>query len=227
MGEGPRLVAGSARRLPSPEFTGKFQAWVVPSDADGPHLTCFRDRDQSGRVAGRDGTADTRHFSKDPGRRETETLSLVLVPNPPPQLKQSLGPVSLFLTTPSSSWKRSRRQKLASLRAEADTAVTRAEAAEAKNKQLEQALLEREQEIKSKDHRLEVLEGNYEDASTKLKDTTEKLRRADVDAEHTERQSKRHEQERDEWEKKYEEAETKYRKAQAELQELISNMDSL
>jgi chromosome segregation ATPase len=106
--------------------------------------------------------------------------------------------VSLFLTTPpSSSWKRSRRQvtstrnqlrtkkspesflkqKLASLRAEADTAVTRAEAAEAKNKLLEQALLEKEQEIKSKDHRLDVLEGNYEETSAKFKDTTEKYAR--------------------------------------------------
>lgn len=66
------------------------------------------------------------------------------------------------------------KQKLASLRAEADTATARAEAAEAKNKLLEQTLLERDQEIKSKDHKLEVLEGNYEETSTKLKDAMEK-----------------------------------------------------
>ena len=52
--------------------------------------------------------------------------------------------------------------------------MVRAEAAEAKNKQLEQALLERDQDIKSKDHRLDVLEGKFEDASGKLKDSTEK-----------------------------------------------------
>jgi len=123
--------------------------------------------------------------------------------NPPPHPSKALGPISLFLTTPSSSsWKRSRRQvtcttcnqqatkrkspesflkqKLASLRAEADTAVTRAEAAEAKNKQLEQALLEREQDIKSKDHRLDVLEGNYEETSAKYKDAAEKYARIPI-----------------------------------------------
>jgi tropomyosin len=52
--------------------------------------------------------------------------------------------------------------------------VARAETAEAKNKQLEQALLERDQDIKSKDHRLDVLEGKFEEASGKLKDSTEK-----------------------------------------------------
>ena len=96
----------------------------------------------------------------------------------------------------SSSWKRSRRQvtsatvtnryqtcsppesflkqKLASLRAEADVAVSRAEAAELKVKQLEQAVLEKDQEIKSKDHRLDVLEGNYEEASKNLKEAQER-----------------------------------------------------
>lgn len=69
-------------------------------------------------------------------------------------------------------------QKLASLRAEADAAVARAEAAEAKNKKLEQELLEREQDIKSKDHRLGILEDKFEEASTQLKDTTEKYVRS-------------------------------------------------
>jgi len=65
-------------------------------------------------------------------------------------------------------------QKLAALRAEADAAIARAEEAEAKNKKLEQALLEKEQEIKSKDHRLDDVEGKYEEASTQLKETTER-----------------------------------------------------
>ena len=52
--------------------------------------------------------------------------------------------------------------------------MARAETAEAKNKLLEQALLERDQDIKSKDHRLDVLEGKYEETTGKLKDATEK-----------------------------------------------------
>ena len=144
--------------------------------------------------------ADTSHVLRSPKILCNLQLATASCPyhEPSAPLKHSLRPVSLFLTTPSSSssWKRSRRQvtsttvtnryqktkvpesflkqKLASLRAEADTAIARAEAAEAKNKQLEQALLEREQEIKSKDHRLDVIEGNYEETSAKFKDAAEK-----------------------------------------------------
>ena len=78
--------------------------------------------------------------------------------------------------------KRKKKQKLASLRAEADAAVARAEAAEAKNKKLEQELLEREQDIKSKDHRLGILEEKFEKASVELKETTEKYVRSSPDS---------------------------------------------
>jgi tropomyosin, fungi type len=70
--------------------------------------------------------------------------------------------------------KKKKKKKLASLRAEADTAIERAEAAEAKNKKLEQMLLEKEQEIKSKDHRLDELERKSEETSGELKTTTDK-----------------------------------------------------
>ena len=61
-------------------------------------------------------------------------------------------------------------QRLQTLRQEADAAVERAEAAEAKNKKLEQLLLEKEQEISSLQHRLQVTEGDLEKAETKLND---------------------------------------------------------
>jgi tropomyosin len=53
---------------------------------------------------------------------------------------------------------------------EADAAVERAEAAEAKNKKLELELLAREQEVTSLNHRLNVVEGNLEKAETTLAD---------------------------------------------------------
>ncbi|KAH9023236.1 actin filament-coating protein tropomyosin [Lactarius pseudohatsudake] len=119
------------------------------------------------------------------------------------------------------------KEKLSNLRVEADTAIRRAEEAEAKNKKLEQALLERDQEIKSKDHRLDDLEKELEHISHVYKEASAKLHSGDIDAEHNERKLQRAEQERDTWEKKYEEAEKKYRKAQADLEELVVNMDNL
>jgi tropomyosin, fungi type len=53
-------------------------------------------------------------------------------------------------------------QRLASLRIEADRAVERAEAAEKKNKELEQLLLANEQDIKSLTHRNGLLETELE-----------------------------------------------------------------
>jgi len=62
-------------------------------------------------------------------------------------------------------------QKLAALRAEADTAVERAEAAESKNKQLEQQLLGKDQEITSLNHRLTVTDSSLQDSEEKLAHT--------------------------------------------------------
>jgi septal ring factor EnvC (AmiA/AmiB activator) len=59
-------------------------------------------------------------------------------------------------------------QKLAALRTEADNAIDRAEAAEAKNKKLEQELLHKDQEIASLTHKLSVSEAECEKAETKL-----------------------------------------------------------
>lgn len=53
-------------------------------------------------------------------------------------------------------------QKLEQLRAEADAATERAEAAEAKNKQFEQELLNKEQEITSLAHKVAILEEQNE-----------------------------------------------------------------
>lgn len=59
-------------------------------------------------------------------------------------------------------------QKLASLRAESDAAVERAEAAEAKNKTYEQQILGKDQEIASLQHKLSLTEADLEKTETKL-----------------------------------------------------------
>jgi len=60
------------------------------------------------------------------------------------------------------------KEKLASLRSEADNAIARAEEAEAKIKKLEQVLLEKDQEITSYTHRLSVIDADLEKAEAKL-----------------------------------------------------------
>jgi tropomyosin len=58
-------------------------------------------------------------------------------------------------------------QKLAALRTEADVAIDRAEAAEAKNKKYEQELLQKDQEITSLNHRLTLLDSELGDSEAK------------------------------------------------------------
>lgn len=61
-------------------------------------------------------------------------------------------------------------QRLTQLRSEADSAIERAEAAEAKVKKLEQQLLEKDQEITSLQHKLSVLDEQLENTESKLQD---------------------------------------------------------
>lgn len=56
------------------------------------------------------------------------------------------------------------------LRQEADSAVERAELAEAKNKKLEQEILSKDQEIQSLQHRLTITETNLDKAEEKFND---------------------------------------------------------
>ena len=70
-------------------------------------------------------------------------------------------------------------KKLAALRAEADAAVERAEAAEAKNKDLEQQLLGKDQDITSLNHKLEVLDGSLHGSEEKLAETKTALEEAE------------------------------------------------
>ncbi|KAJ2968525.1 hypothetical protein NUW54_g13190 [Trametes sanguinea] len=60
------------------------------------------------------------------------------------------------------------KERLQSLRAEADSAIARAEEAEAKNKKYEQLLLEKEQEIASLNHKVSVLDADLEKAESKV-----------------------------------------------------------
>ncbi|CAO1631346.1 unnamed protein product [Parajaminaea phylloscopi] len=60
------------------------------------------------------------------------------------------------------------KEKLNSLRQEADAALERAEDAEAKNKRLEHELLQKEQEIASLSHKNDLLEQNLDKADAKL-----------------------------------------------------------
>jgi len=61
------------------------------------------------------------------------------------------------------------RERLASLRAEADTAVARAEDAEAKNKKLEHELMTKDQEIVSLQHKIANLEADLEKAEAMIR----------------------------------------------------------
>jgi len=61
-------------------------------------------------------------------------------------------------------------QRLNTLRQEADSAVERAELAEAKNKKLEQEILSKDQEIQSLQHRLTITETNLDKAEEKFND---------------------------------------------------------
>ena len=66
-------------------------------------------------------------------------------------------------------------QKLTSLRNDADNAIARAEDAEARNKKLEQELLEREQENTSLNHRLTRSDAEIDELETQIKDLKQKL----------------------------------------------------
>jgi len=71
------------------------------------------------------------------------------------------------------------REKMASLRVEADKAVLRAEEAEAKNKTLEQSLLEKDHEQLSLAHKLDLATEQLEKAEVEL----EKYKKASLDGE--------------------------------------------
>ena len=71
-------------------------------------------------------------------------------------------------------------QKLASLRQEADTAVDRAEVAEAKNKKYEQEILEKDAQITSLTHNLSILDANLEKAEAKVSDSKVVLQESEV-----------------------------------------------
>jgi len=60
------------------------------------------------------------------------------------------------------------REKMNSLRVEADTAVARAEEAEAKNKKYEQIILEKDHEITHLQHKLSIVDADLEKTEAKL-----------------------------------------------------------
>ncbi|GAA98397.1 hypothetical protein E5Q_05083 [Mixia osmundae IAM 14324] len=62
------------------------------------------------------------------------------------------------------------KEKLASLRAEADANAERAEAAEAKNKTLEQEALQKDQQIASLNHKVQTLEADLDKIEAKVGD---------------------------------------------------------
>ncbi|KAJ6480932.1 actin filament-coating protein tropomyosin [Mycena sanguinolenta] len=63
------------------------------------------------------------------------------------------------------------REKMTQLRAEVDAASARAEEAEAKNKKLEQLLLEKEHELKSANIKLQQLDSDLEKAEHSIADS--------------------------------------------------------
>ncbi|KAJ7036356.1 hypothetical protein C8F04DRAFT_1181370 [Mycena alexandri] len=116
-------------------------------------------------------------------------------------------------------------ERLFQLRADANTAIERAEAAESKAKQLEQTLLEKHKDIKSLRVKLDTSEDALENTENALREAMEKVavRARDVKAE---RQAMAAQQERDKWETKCEEIDTKYRGTKAELDELEGRMEA-
>ncbi|KAJ7089108.1 hypothetical protein C8R44DRAFT_720520 [Mycena epipterygia] len=119
------------------------------------------------------------------------------------------------------------RERLVHLRADLDTAVTRAEKSESRIKALGQVTLEREHEIKSLQVRLAQSDNALEKTEQKCKEALDKLRQVEDKAEHFERQVQGMERERDQWEKKFEAVREKYQKSQAELADLEKSMQDL
>ncbi|CDO73255.1 hypothetical protein BN946_scf185008.g17 [Trametes cinnabarina] len=119
------------------------------------------------------------------------------------------------------------KERLQLLRADADAANKRAEAAEAKNKHYEQEIDLLKTENEGLQKKVQLLEDELDKAISDLKDTREKLRQLDVRAENSERQIARLEEERDRWEKKYEEMQEKYRESKRELDEVVAAMEGL
>jgi len=75
--------------------------------------------------------------------------------------------------------------------------------------------------------KVQLLEEEAETTEKQLRETNEKLRLTDVKAEHYERKVTSLEQAAESWEKKYEEMEAKYKAAKAEVDEMVSTLDTM
>lgn len=119
------------------------------------------------------------------------------------------------------------QQKLATLRAEADQAIGRAEKAERTVKEYEQGILERDQEITSLQHKSSSLEEECDRVTQRLREMQERVEADGLEIERMTRQMKYLEQKCDNLETKYEEAVAMYKASQAELDGLLSDMGNI
>ncbi|KAH7105251.1 hypothetical protein BKA62DRAFT_692212 [Auriculariales sp. MPI-PUGE-AT-0066] len=119
------------------------------------------------------------------------------------------------------------KKRFETLRNDLDEAVKRADAAEAKNKKLEQTLLEKEQALEIATRTVSRLEEETEKFSKTAKTAGDTQRNMDVRVEEADRTIKRLEQERDKFETKYEESKAALAASKKELEELVRSLDGL
>ncbi|ORZ18216.1 hypothetical protein BCR41DRAFT_385903 [Lobosporangium transversale] len=119
------------------------------------------------------------------------------------------------------------KEKFATVRAEADAAIVRAEEAERLNTSLKDELAAKDQEAISLNNRIQLLEAQLEKAESGGSDSKTKLRELELKVEDLERKTKTLEKDNENLETKLEEATTKLREAKAELEETLRAMDDM
>ncbi|KAI8581352.1 hypothetical protein K450DRAFT_232633 [Umbelopsis ramanniana AG] len=118
-------------------------------------------------------------------------------------------------------------QKLASLRAEVDSANARAEKMEAKIAELESDHNKKDDERTNLTERAKNLEEKLEEDEAQLKTTTANFQEADLKAERLQKSNHRLEIEIAELDKKIKNVEEKVQASQAEMEELTSGLDNV
>ncbi|CAO0796436.1 unnamed protein product [Mucor circinelloides] len=119
------------------------------------------------------------------------------------------------------------KEKLNTLRTEAETANKRAAELEEKCKALELEHEQKDEELNNLSARAKELEETLEAAEVNLKQATTDFREADLRAEQLGKKAVKIEQEIAIWDKKNAELEAKYQAAKAEMDELDGQMEGV
>ncbi|KAF9285079.1 hypothetical protein BGZ68_004174 [Mortierella alpina] len=119
------------------------------------------------------------------------------------------------------------KEKIASLRTEADDAIARAEETERELAAAKEELSAKEQDAISFNNRITLLESQLEKAETGGSDAQNKLRELELKAEDLERKVKTLETANDSLEIKLEETNADHQKIKDELEETLKAMDDM